>query len=56
MLEQTHGIRNKPNFVLIGLVCRPPSCSKNRKFCHFWTLLCGVASWQRYEKVEHRYI
>jgi len=42
-----------PNFVSIGLFCRPLA-AKNPKFCRFWTsAFSGVANWQMFEKVEH---
>jgi len=42
-----------PNFVSIGLFCRPLA-AKNRNFCYFWTsAFSGVANWQQSEKVEH---
>jgi len=44
-----------PNFVSIGLFCRP-LLAKNAIFCSFWTLgFSGVAKWQQSEKVEHGY-
>jgi len=42
-----------PNFVSIGLCCRPLA-AKNPNFCRFWTsAFSGVANWQQSEKVEH---
>ena len=42
-----------PNFVLIGLFCRP-LLAKNHNFCSFWTSAFRVvASWQQSDKVEH---
>ena len=42
-----------PNFVSIGLFCRPLAAI-NPKFCCFWTsAFSGVANWQQSEKVEH---
>ena len=43
-----------PNFVSIGLFCRPLA-AKTINFVDFWTsAFCGVANWQQSEKVEHR--
>ena len=42
-----------PNFVSIGLFCRP-LLAKNPNFCRFWTsAISVVANWQQSEKVEH---
>jgi len=45
-----------PNFVAIGLFCRP-LLAQNPNFCRFWTsafsAYSGVAIWQRSDKVEH---
>ena len=46
-----------PNFVSIGLFCRPLA-AKNPNFLPifaiFWTsAFCGVANWQQSDKVEH---
>ena len=42
-----------PNFFSIRLFCRPLA-AKSQNFCVFWTsAFCDVASWQKYEKVEH---
>jgi len=42
-----------PNFVSIGLFCRP-LLAKNPNFAVFWTsAFSGVAIWQQSEKVEH---
>jgi len=42
-----------PNFVSIGLFCRPLA-AKTPNFCRFWTsAFSGVANWQQSEKVEH---
>jgi len=41
-----------PNFVSVGLFCRP-LLAKNPQFCRFWTsAFSGVANWQRCEKVK----
>ena len=41
-----------PNFVRIGLLCRPRAAKKNN-FCHFCiSAFSGVAIWQQSEKVE----
>jgi len=42
-----------PNFVSIGLFCRPLA-AKNPNFAIFWaSTFSGVAIWQQLEKVEH---
>jgi len=42
-----------PNFVSIGLFCRPLA-AKNPNFAVFWTSAFSVvANWQQSEKVEH---
>ena len=42
-----------PNFVSIGLLCRP-LLTKTPNFCHFWiSAFSGVANWQLSQKVEH---
>jgi len=42
-----------PNFVSIGLLCRPLA-AKTPNFWRFWTsAFSGVAIWQQSEKVEH---
>ena len=42
-----------PNFVSIGLFCRPLA-AKTPKFCRFFnSAFYDVASWQQSEKVEH---
>ena len=43
-----------PNFVSIGLFCRP-LLVKTLNFCLFWTSAFSViANWQQSKKVEHR--
>jgi len=43
-----------PNFVLIGLFCRP-LLAKNPNIAIFWTLaFSGITNWQQSEKVERR--
>jgi len=42
-----------PNFVSIGLVCRP-LLAKNPNFCRFWTSAFSVVAYsQQSDKVEH---
>jgi len=42
-----------PNFVSIGLFCRP-LVAKKPNFAVFWTsAFSGAANWQQSEKVEH---
>ena len=42
-----------PNFVSLGVFCRP-LLVKNPNFCQFWTsAFSGVANWQQSQKVEH---
>ena len=44
-----------PNFVWIGLFCRPMAAKKTPTFAIFSTsAFSGVASWQQSKKVEHR--
>jgi len=43
-----------PNFVSIGLFCRPLLAKKKTIFAVFWTSAFSVvANWQQSEKVEH---
>jgi len=43
-----------PNFVSIGLFCRPLAAKKRTIFAVFWTsAFSDVAIWQQSEKVEH---
>jgi len=43
-----------PNFISIGLFCRPLAAKKTPIFAIFWTsAFSGVASWQQSEKDEH---
>ena len=45
-----------PNFVSIGLFCRPLAAKKKTIFAIFSaSAFTGVASWQQSEKVEHGY-
>jgi len=42
-----------PNFLSIGLFCRP-LLAKNINFCRFWiSAFIVVASWQQSDKAEH---
>jgi len=43
-----------PNFVSIGLFCRPLAAKKKQFLTFFWTsAFSDVAIWQQSEKVEH---
>ena len=57
VLEHTHGLCLRPNFVSIGLFCRPLAAKKLKKtpiFAVFWnSAFSVVANWQQSEKVEH---
>jgi len=52
-LQQTHGVRYVPNFVSIGLFCRPLAAIKTN-FSVFWTsAFCGVANCGQSDKFEY---
>jgi len=52
-LEQTMVYAYVPNFISIGLFCRPLETKTRANFTVFWTsAFCGVASGQKSEEQE----
>jgi len=54
VLEQTKDLHLCDKFCLDWLIPPPSGREKNPNFAVFWTF-CGVITWWRSEKAEHRY-